>query len=80
MGVGWSDVLELKAIGQVDAGGDFNLGLGHIVCIQVPIYSVFKPEWGLLPDEGERLHPLISNSASHIHLVVWSRMKARPHE
>ena len=63
LGLGWSDVLELKAIGQLDAFGDFNLGLGHIVCIEVPLHSAYKPELQLLPGEGESLHPLISNSA-----------------
>lgn len=63
LGVGWSDVLELKAIGQVDVGGDFQLGLGHVVCIQVPIYSAYRPELELLPGPGESLHSLISNSA-----------------
>lgn len=63
LGLGWSDVLELKAIGQVDAVGNFSLGLGHIVCIEVPLYSVYKPELELLGDEGESLHSLISSSA-----------------
>lgn len=63
LGLGWSDVLELKAIGQLDVFGDFNLGLGHVVCIEVPLHSAYKPELELLPGEGESLHPLISNSA-----------------
>jgi len=63
LGVGWSDVLELKAIGQVDAVGNFELGLGQVSCIQVPLYSVYWPELEMTPAEGESLHALISNHA-----------------
>ena len=63
LGVGWSDVLELKAIGQVEAAGNFELGLGHETCIQVPLYSVYWPELEIPAGEGDSLYPLVSNHA-----------------